>query len=191
MEELKPPTVPDRYPLEPTHFLVTSVTAVIPLINAMLDAIRGTTVYNLPKFKWKGITRDKTFDYRIKLFQTDRKGVFIVELQRRSVTGYHLLQKMVVELHDKCVAEGILCDKDGTPVTTLRREPTSVCGNPRLGIYQGVPEFAPPALRRSTNARSVVRCPLIRVLFANSKHIYRATIASHVAYYTKTGKPIM
>lgn len=131
-EEAYPPPTPSLFILERTHVFVTDATRATRLVKGVMVITGGNSVYNHPECKGEGITRDKTLDYRIKLFQTDQDDVFIVELHRRSRTGYHQLEKMFVGLHNMCVAEGILCDKDGTPVTNLRQEPTSVYEHPRL-----------------------------------------------------------
>jgi len=131
-EEACPPHTPSLFILERTHVFVTDATKVTRLVEKAMGFAGGNSTYNHQECKGEGITRNKTLVYRITLFQTDRERVFIVELHRRSRTGYHQLEKMFVGLHNMCVAEGILCDKDGTPVTNLRQEPTSVYEHPRL-----------------------------------------------------------
>lgn len=115
-----PKPVPELFPLEQTHFFVRgSPDAIAKTVSDELGNAGANFVFKLEKCKWKGTLHDnggRMVDFRIKLFETDAPNVFLLESQRRSGSGHHLLLKMHTHLHNKFGSDRLLSDKSGSVI---------------------------------------------------------------------------
>lgn len=115
-----PKPVPELFPLEQTHFFVRcSPDTIAKTISDELRSAGANFEFKLEKCKWKGTVNDdagRMVDFRIKLFETDAQEVFLVESQRRSGSGHHLLLKMHTHLHNTFAGMKNLSDKSGSVI---------------------------------------------------------------------------
>lgn len=117
---IAPKPVPEFFPLEQTHFFVRgSPDAIAQTVSDEIGKAGANFEFKLEKCKWKGTIDDnggRMLDFRIKLFETDARGVYLIESQRRSGSGHHLLLKMHTMLHNQFASMKYLCNKSGTVI---------------------------------------------------------------------------
>lgn len=117
---IAPKPVPEFFPLEQTHFFVHGLPdAIAQTVSDELGRAGANFEFKIEKCKWKGTIDDnggRMLDFRIKLFETDTRDVYLLESQRRSGSGHHLLLKMHTMLHNQFASMKCLCDKSGSVI---------------------------------------------------------------------------